>query len=275
MADNPHETTFGAAVRHFCGRSVSANTRLEDWKKLPGKGPVVKFASGLTTRATYSITPEMIEEACRRTRHALEDPDGRRLRRSVGEAVTPIADWYPNFPIVHSLYFAVERLGRPPLWDEVIALWRQEEPLRSMLGLPAAFAVRAAVDAGHSQCDAREAMWWRLGNAYYSMLRELYVISVLRQGGWPVEYHVIADALFRADFWLGDTVVSLFVANAHYRDGRGRGRKLSARDVLGDCPDFRFVDMPRPTLHEYGTVHLPKRDSIEEFAATHLHDRRV
>lgn len=139
-----------------------------------------------------------------------------------------------------------------------------------MIGRPARQAVNAAVAGGHSLEHATEAMWWRLGNSYYSMLRELYVLAVLREGGLAVEYHVIADALFRADFWLGDTVISLFVSNTRYRDGGGGGRKQHPREILGDYPGFRFADMPRLTRHEYGTVHLPSRSEIARFAETAL-----
>lgn len=139
-----------------------------------------------------------------------------------------------------------------------------------MLGLPARRVVDEAVRGGCSQADAEEAMWWRLGNAYYSTLRELYVLAVWRCMGQPVEYHVLADALFRADFWVEDTVISLFVINAQYRDGGGAGRKPHPAEILGDCAAFRFAELPRVTRHEYGTVHLPARKEIERFAKDHL-----
>lgn len=265
----PDQTGYADVLARF-GRSPGAQRELDRWRNLPGKTPVVEFAQALTTQAAYQLTPEQIEDTCKATRHALEDPDGRRLRRKVAEAVRPAVDWHPNFPIVHTMYWSVEHLGRPPLWDELIALWRGQEPARSMLGIPAASAVGDAVKARHPLADAREAVWWRLGNSYYSMLRELYVLAVLRQAGFPVEYHVLADALFRVDFWLEDTVISLYVANASYRDASGGGRKRNAQSFLGTGQGFRFVDMPRPTLHEYGTVHLPARSDIERFAQEHL-----
>lgn len=209
----PTQTTYQQAVAQFT-RSRPAAENLASWRSLPGKEPVARFAEELMSQAIYALPPASIERACEETRHAFEWPDGRGLRRSVGDAVREVADWYPNFPLVHSLYFAIETLGRPPLWGELIECGEATAPLREMLGLRARRVVNQAVAAGHSQSDAQEAMWWRLGNAYYSTLRELYVLAVLREAGFPVEYHVIADALFRVDFWLGDVVISLFVANA-------------------------------------------------------------
>lgn len=261
-------TTFDSAVAHFT-RSKSAARELERWSALPGKEPVVDFARRLVSERVYEVTPEHVEDVCSRTTHALTLPGGRGLRRSVAESVAEIADWYPNFPFVHSLYYAVEALHGPPTWEEFIEFWRNDPDARTMLGIPARRAVSEAIDSGHTRAAAEEAMWWRLGNAYYSLLRELYVLSVLRACGFAVEYHVIADALFRADFWVGDVVISLYVANDRYRAG-GEGRKPHPRAVLGDFNGFRFVEMPRLTRHEYGTVHLPSRQEIEQFAERQL-----
>jgi hypothetical protein len=211
----------------------------------------------------------MVEDACARTTHALAWDNGVGLRRAVAESVGKVVDWYPNFPIVHTLYYAIECFERPPLWHELREFWRSDDQAQLMLGLPARQCVGQAIRAGALQHDAEEAMWWRLGNAYYSCLREMYVLAVLREAGVPAQYHVIADALFRADFWAGDTIISLYVANAKFRDGAG-GRKRSARSLLGDFAGFRFADMPRLTRHQYGTVHLPSKNEIERFADREL-----
>lgn len=268
MSSLPAETTYDEAVAHLT-RSPAARAALDEWARRPGKAPVVAFARQLTSRRLYDVTPAMVEETCERTRHALDGPDGRRLRRGVAESVEAVVDWHPNFPIVHTLHHAIERFGRTPLWDELRDFWRTDEQARSMVGTPARRCVDAAIAQGASRAAAEEAMWWRLGNAYYSCLREVYVLAVLRAAGVPAQYHVIADALFRTDFWAGDTIISLYVANAKFRDGDG-GRKRSARSLLGGYPGFRFADMPRLTRHEYGTVHLPSKGEIEDFADRHL-----
>ena len=270
MVEQPRQTSCASVVSHFT-RSRRAARLLAEWRAKPGKDEVWASAQAITSRAIYAITPRDVEDACAETRHALSwptDRGGAGLRRSVADAVGPVADWHPKFPIVHSLYLATEQLGRPPLWDELIAMWRGNGPLRHMVGLPARRAVSAAIADGYSPADAEEAMWWRLGNAYYSLLRELYVLAVLRDAGVPAEYHVLADALFRVDLWAGETVISLFVENERYKDASGAGRKLLPRSILSDHPGFRFVDMPRLTRREYGTVHLPAPGEIKRFAQT-------
>src|SRR4051794_6089762 len=99
------ETTYGSAIAHF-SRSPTAARKLQEWRARPGKAPVVAFAENLTSAALYSISPAAVEETCQATRHALAWPDGRGLRRSVGERVAEVADWYPNFPLVHTFYYA-------------------------------------------------------------------------------------------------------------------------------------------------------------------------
>jgi hypothetical protein len=268
MGDLPPVTTYESAVAHLT-RSPSAQRELAAWRQIPGKAPVVEFARELTSRHLYDVTPAMVEDACARTTHALAWDNGVGLRRVVAESVGKVVDWYPNFPIVHTLYYAIECFERPPLWHELREFWRSDDQAQLMLGLPARQCVGQAIGAGALQRDAEEAMWWRLGNAYYSCLREMYVLAVLREAGVPAQYHVIADALFRADLWAGDTIISLYVANAKFRDGAG-GRKRSARSLLGDFAGFRFADMPRLTRHQYGTVHLPSKNEIERFADREL-----
>jgi hypothetical protein len=85
------------------------------------------------------ICPRDVLAACEQTRHALTWPaecGGAELRRSVAETVEQVVNWHPNFPLVDSLYAATEELGRPPLWDELITMWRGDGPLRYMLGSP-------------------------------------------------------------------------------------------------------------------------------------------
>lgn len=223
---------------------TSARRELEDWKRRTGKQPVVDFAQSLTSKYLYEITSERIEEAAAKTTHALAWNGGVGLRRDVAESVESIVGWHPNFPIVHTLYYAIEQFRRPPLWLELVEFWRSDRQAKPMLGVEARDAVDQAVGAGASAEAAEEAMWWRLGNAYYSCLREIYILALLREQGIPAQYHVVADALFRADLWVDDTIVSIYVTNAKFRDGAG-GRKRSARSILGDFPGFRFVDIPR------------------------------
>jgi hypothetical protein len=87
------ETTYEQAVAHFT-RSQRAAEKLAWWQALPGKEPVAQFAEQLRSRAISALSPKEIERACHETRHALAWPDGRGLRRRVGEQVCEVADLF-------------------------------------------------------------------------------------------------------------------------------------------------------------------------------------
>jgi hypothetical protein len=129
-----------------------------------------------------------------------------------------------------------------------------------MLLQPAREQARLAENAGHGPQVVRASIQWRVGNAYLSYLREMYVIAVLREEGFDVRYHLLADVLFRADCWVKDTCVGIYVRNLKFRAGR-RGRKPRVQEILGDGP-FSFVELELAPRHEFGNVHLPERRSI-------------
>ncbi len=76
----------------------------------------------------------------------------------------------------------------------------------------------------------------------------------------------MADALFRVDAWAGRTVLSLYIRNARFRDGRS-GRKPRTVDILsGARPPFRYQELRLDTQHTFGCVHLPAADQITAVA---------
>lgn len=135
-----------------------------------------------------------------------------------------------------------------------------------MLWEPAQRAVDACVESdGVSRELAHDAMQWRIGNFYYSMLREQWVHAYLRRRGVPVLQHPLADTLFATDGWFGDRAVSLFVSNAEYLSSTS-GRKPSARGCLaGSVPPFAFTDMVLPPAKRFGRVHLPSRAALDRY----------
>jgi hypothetical protein len=121
---------------------------------------------------------------------------------------------------------------------------------------------RTGATAVEAKRLATGAMQWRLGNAYYSFLRELFVVATLRQAGIDARCHPLADALFRADAWVGNTVISLYVGNPKYLT-RVSGRKSPATELLGDAsPPFDFLSLELETQHKFGVVHLPDPAAI-------------
>ena len=185
-----------------------------------------------------------------------------QARRAVGDRVVPIRDWHPDFAFTHVLHFVTEALGHLPTYQGFRDFTRNDPIGRAMLYSPAEDAIAAATAAGYSRPDAAEAMRWRIGNAYYSFVREVHVLAYLRHHGIDVRVHPLADALFRADAWTGDTVVSLYVGNEKFRQGT-QGRKPPAHSVLSDAlPPFDFLSLELPTVRRFGVVHLAAEERL-------------
>lgn len=256
-------TTGSEVIARFAGRSRRATSRLDAWRSDPSKVDVVPLVEGHDVSVLYTLAPADVIAVCERTEHALGD-----VRKRDIESMESIRDWHPAFAFTHVLHFAVERLGCLPSFEEFRAFCRDDPTGRRTLWDPAIEMIRRSASPGGDLRFARDAMRWRIGNAYYSFLREVFVLAVLRDRGLEAQVHPLADALFRVDLWINDVNVSLFIGNTLFR-ASGAGRKDRPEDLLADSdPPFRFHSLQLPTQHRFGIVHLPARDSIEQSAVS-------
>lgn len=108
-------------------------------------------------------------------------------------------------------------------------------------------------------------MRWRIGNAYYSFLREIYTIVELRHRGLDLRAPPLTDAVFRVDAWMRDTVLHLYIRDDRFRDGEA-GRKPHGDALLGGS-GFRIVPIKLRTPIRYGRVHLPSPHDLDATAA--------
>jgi hypothetical protein len=206
-----------------------------------------------------SLTVDEVTQVVRTTENAL----GASSRR-IGEAVKPIRDWNPNFAFTHVLHHVTALLGHLPTWQEFRDFASSDSDVRPMLWEPAMRANDAAVAAGYPTAEVRNAMQWRIGNAYYSFVREAFIVAQLNAVGLKPKFHPLVDALFRVDLWVDDVNINLFVGNQIYRDGFN-GRKVASSQILSDArPPFRNLDIQLPIQHTFGNVHLPKPEAITE-----------
>ncbi len=137
-----------------------------------------------------------------------------------------------------------------------------------MLGEPAKAKMREVVNSGTPERLVRDAVRWRVGNAYYSFLREIYTVVRLRAMGIDLRVQPLADALFRVDAWVGRKVVSLRVGNKKFRQGESAGRKTRPEQLLADVlPRFEFSAIELSPATKVGRVHLPSAEHIHQAAA--------
>lgn len=255
------KTSAGEVIERYAGRSLAARAELGRWRGDPHKAEVVAVVEAHRTRMLYRLRPEDVLAVARRTEHALGD-----VQRVVGEGVSQIRDWHPAFAFTHVFHVAMEAHGGVPTYQEFRDYCRSDPAGRCMLEDPAWEAIDGAARDGVPRQRAIQAMRWRVGNAYYSFLRELHTVVELRALGLDARAHPLADALFRSDAWVGDVNLSLYIGNDRYR-AQLRGRKPRPEALLGDArPPFRYVSIELNTRPRYGQVFLPERNNIEAAA---------
>jgi hypothetical protein len=254
------ETTSREVTATF---AVTARARalLRHWQEDPDRPQVAGMVTAHTTRVLYRLQPAQVEATCRASDHPLGD-----IRKDVATAVQPVVDWRPDFAFTHVMHLAMERLGGLPTFGEFASFCRDDPAGVAALGNPSRQLREIVCQQGYPAADVSQAIRWRIGLAYYSFVREIYTITVLRGSGLDVRAHPLADALFRVDAWTGRTVLSLYIRNAAFRDGP-RGRKpRAARILAGAQPPFRHEELRLPVRHEFGHVHLPEPAQIRAVA---------
>jgi hypothetical protein len=257
------ETTATDVLARF-NVTPQARRAYSRWAQDAAREEVVDYVSGHRTRLLYEVDPADVERTCRSTEHALGD-----VRKSVAVSVGPIENWNPAFAFTHVLHYAVEKERRILTWQEFFSFIQQDSLADRMLWTPSNSVTKLILEQYGGRWGQREihaAIRWRVGNAYYSFLRELYVVSHWRAFGLDVRVHPLADALFRVDAWHQNTVVSLYVGNQRYRD-HTHGRKISVTEMLdGAQPPFRVVEIRLPAASTFGVVHLPPLAEIRAAA---------
>lgn len=257
------ETTADDVLGLFCA-SDSSSRRLQEWKRDPRRADVAPVVLAHRTRVLYQLTDGDVQDVCRRTEHALGD-----VKRTVGESVPQIVDWHPNFAFTHTFHTCIESIGSVPTYQQFREFALEDASGLRMLGDPAKAAIRRLVEEENcEQWRAQAAMRWRIGNAYYGFLREVYTLVKLRGRGIDLRVHPLADALFRVDAWVGRRVLSLRVGNKKFREGANRGRKTPTEEMLADIlPPLEFATIELAAATSFGEVHVPTEAHLDQAAA--------
>ena len=251
--DPLRETRYEDAVRQFLGYCPEWSSLLQAWHADSRYRPeVVPFVEGFRATVLYTLTPEDVQAVCRKTEHALSN-----VKRQAAEAVRPAVNWNPAFALEHALHSAAEGLKQLPTFQEFREYCNTDSAGKRMLGNPSKALRARLVASGLPNTQAKDAIRWRIGNAYLSFVREAYLIAVLRCDlDLDVQYHPLADVLFRTDAWVGSVRVLMHVRNAEFREGSA-GRK-----PLLTCSGMKSISFELPKPHAFGVVHLPDRQAI-------------
>jgi len=247
-------TDANEVIGHFAG-SARARQALADWKR--ERPEVAQHVLGHVTLVPYATNSAELRRVVQTTEHAL----GEVKRLEIME-VTSIRDWNPQFAMTHVLHYTLEQLGKPFTYQQFRKFCRDDSLARSMLTGPSQEAVARATKQ-HGPRLAIDAMRWRIGNSYYSFLRELIAVVSLREAGIDLRVHPLADALFRTDAWVSNCVLSLYIGNSGFRNGPS-GRKPRPKDLLGES--FNYVDVNLQTQNTFGSLHVPAAKALRDAA---------
>jgi hypothetical protein len=258
----PAETSLADVVNLF-RPSYSAGIAYRDWRRNPRRRAVVPVVEKHCTKVLYELAAEDVEQVVQNTKHALGEIDWQQVKPIIN-----LINWHPDFAFTHMFAYMVEQFGEIPTWQRFFEFIR-EDALGRNIGDQAIEAINKEIASGVDRAIAYDAAQWRIGNAYYGLLREAYVIVHLRTLGLDVRCHPLADALFHSDAWFGRTIISVRVANEKFTSGED-GRKTKPERLLADAKlpfHFTSLEMGPATAAQRGKPHLPDRKQILDLAA--------
>ncbi|WP_326950955.1 hypothetical protein OG439_20425 [Amycolatopsis sp. NBC_01307] len=251
----PTVTTAEEVAATFQVTSAT-RSKYDSWRADKSRAQVVELVSNHTTVELYRLTLDDVRRICGSTSHALADAS-----REDAERVPKARDWYPRFAFTHLMHHYLEQQKELPTWQKISRFFFRSDEGVDLIGRETRELVARIVQDGATEQLADRALQWRFGNAYYSFLREVFTVVTLRSRGFDVRVHPLADALFRVDGWMDDTIISLWVANEDFRRDKGlepAGRKERACDLLADAPvPFRYLNIELDKAFKWGQVHLP------------------
>ena len=275
----PGTTTFDDVLRDIVAPGgARAERELALWRSRRLDGPLQEAVHAFVTGHGHSVLNRLgVADVRAATEWDYGDPALRLERHALGERraddtkIKAVEDWTTPWALSFVFHDLLERLGHVPTWPEMRAFINGGG--RAMLKEPfdRAFAPAWTLGQGRGYDLARKerhyaAFRFRVGKAYYSALREIDAFVRLRRiFGLPLRYHVLADVLFRTDFWCGRALVDLMVPNAAYRDG-GRGRKRQSGEFM-DQDGFGRLVIPIEVPRSWGRPDLVPRRELERVAA--------
>ncbi|WP_157659667.1 hypothetical protein [Burkholderia ubonensis] len=232
---------------------------LADWRARSGYGHVVAFVENFTHRYLFALSPNDVRNVIRNSTHALGNVKAE-------EQLDYIEDFTTPFAFQHLFHWYIEHNRGIPTWKQ-FRDWMVEGPAAPCWYVPLKEYLEHHYPRGDRRAWSRAARW-RLGKVYLSNMRELDLLARLREAGIPIRYHVLADVLFRVDFWAGDVLVCTYFPNSSYRDGSEAGRKPPAERYFADAnPPFKIVHVPIER-QGFGKIWLTSNDSVVRLVET-------
>lgn len=225
---------------------------------------VIDFVKGLTHEYLFTIPRNEFDRVVQTTEHPLSDVTPKDATDKAAIDLVANADTPWSFMQVFHDYLQTKK--SVPTWQDLRRFITEEVPDR--LWSP----YQEQLDWNGRDARGRwfvgRGIRWRWGNMYYSALRELDILISLRDGGVPLKYHVLVDALFAVDFWRDDRLMSVYIPNPQYKDDAEGGRKRRPEVTFASSrfTHDNFIIEKRPVHGVYWPVAESTLNDIREFA---------
>ncbi|WP_329314279.1 hypothetical protein [Streptomyces sp. NBC_01262] len=241
-------------VENLFATKGRAKTELATWKSKRPRHVVNRVMKHVSV-TPYKVRSEQFESFV--PGHPLEHITPEEAYR-----VEQIRDWFPDFAMVHLFHFLLELKGDLFTFEE-FRMFCKNDPAGLQFNHQSQDKIRELVERETWDPQmARRSMMWRVGNGYYSFLRELYLVSRLREAKLDARIHPLADALFRVDAWCDRATIEMFISSKQFKQGKD-GRKRTPSYYLEDQPGFGYLRLEMESQHKWGVLHLPTHQEIE------------
>jgi len=250
--------TFADCCHDLSSRSPAARKTLAAWQARPGYGKVVNFVKNFTHEYLFSITPDDVRDVMEASSHPLGDVKTAEQLRYIENFTTP-------FAFQHLFHWYLEQNKSIPTWKQ-FRDWMVTGPGSAHWYIP----LRRLLERRYPNADRNtwsRAARWRLGKLYLSNMRELDLLARLRHAGIPIRYHVLADVLFRVDFWADNVLVCTYFPNKKYRAGAQGRKPLAEKFFSSAVPPFVIAHVPI-TRQGFGEFWLATDESLEQLVET-------
>lgn len=255
-------------AKNEASKAGNLDETLQSWRRrrkriAPAEwNPVLRMFQQSRQTALYRIQPGDVYQIAKGPEedHALGLVKASEARKFENKFAANVS---PAYAVVLLLHDLLEEMGRVPKWSDFERFLYDHQELCLRYFLEAGQIPPIPSLAELWSHPKMRAVRWRIGNFFYSFLKEIHIISSLRHThGLDVRYHPLLDAEWKADFVCGDVRGELFYSNATYKAATS-GRKSPCQRLNPGLPVIpMLVDIP----DGFGNCWLYEDDVIADLA---------
>lgn len=242
LPDEPLTTTWDWAMT-VAELSRNVQKVIADWtyrrsSQLPSQWPTVRAAFKASCQTVlYKLSPQDVVKVMATTEHALGWMSGKQNDEPQFKRIKDVS---PAYPVIMLLHHLMEKLRRVPTWTDFEKFLFSHPDLCLRYFWSAARISPTTIDQGWDD-DMMASIRYRLGNFYYSFLREIHLIAVLRRVyNLDVRYHPILDSEWKVDAVCGPVLLEVYVPSEGLK-GKDVERKQTCEQLNPGRPVLKLT----------------------------------